>query len=394
VGHCRIRSIRHDDIYFVDSLIGWTVNSSGGIYKTTNGGSTWENTLITNGYFRSIEFLNEKIGFAGTLNGLLLRTEDGGITWNEIQDRIPHTIEGICGLSHVGNNVYGVGIWAYPAYFIKSEDQGITWSYTDMSAYAYGLVDCHFLDENIGFASGIESGAVILKTTDGGINWHEVHNTHRGIEYVWKMFFVTDSIAYSSIESFDAKTSILKTTDSGNSWIELEVSPSGLDIQGIGFINENRGWVSPRFSPMLETNDGGHTWVKLSGRGNINRFFKVNNQTMFASGSSIFKFDNQISFNMDLDTVHVHDILLMKPNPFSDELTIKLRIDKDTYAKLDLISVDGSLITSIQDGMLNRGIHFFQLEADDLDLIKNGLYVLFLRTNEGFQAKQIVKADH
>jgi photosystem II stability/assembly factor-like uncharacterized protein len=387
-------AVRYDDIYFVDSLIGWTVNSNGGIYKTINGGRSWEESFMADDYFRSIEFLDEKIGFAGSLSGHLIRTDDGGVTWTEVQDKIPHTIRGICGLSHIGNNVYGVGIWQYPAYFIKSEDQGITWSYTDLSGYAKGLVDCYFLDENIGFVSGVNSGGVILKTTDGGETWHEVHHTPRSMEYVWKIFFVDDSIAYASIESFGDTTSILKTTDSGNTWLELEVSPLGLDIQGIGFINENRGWVSPRFAPILETNDGGHTWVTLSDMGNINRFFKVNDQTMYASGSTIYKFYNGIAHNMNPDTTHVHDILLVKPNPFSEEVTVQIKIDRDTYVKLDIISENGSVVIPVQDGLLNKGIHLFQLDKKDLAPLKNGLAIVALRTNEGFLAKQMIKADH
>src|SRR5687768_6246739 len=71
-------SVRYEDIFFIDSMVGWTVSSGGRIFKTTNGGETWINQYQTGNYLRSVEFINDSIGFAGSLDGILLRTTDGG----------------------------------------------------------------------------------------------------------------------------------------------------------------------------------------------------------------------------------------------------------------------------------------------------------------------------
>lgn len=386
---------RYEDVYFVDSLVGWTVNSEGDIYKTQNGGLTWDTSYSGKGYLRSIEFVDNNLGFAGSLDGCFLQTQDGGSTWQDIKDLIPGPNTTICGLSHFGDMVFGVGVWAYPAYFIKSTDRGTTWSYMDMGDYARGLVDCYFANADTGFVSGILNGAVILKTEDGGTSWTEVYHGNRNMEYAWKLFFVTDSIGFASIESFDAPTIIVKTIDAGHSWTEHEVSPASLDIQGIGFIDANKGWVSPRANDAFKTLDGGLTWQQDTvGLGNVNRYFKVTDHLMFASGSHIHKYDRLISFSDPGFNLAMHEILEIKPNPFSNSFAANIRIDKTTRAKLDLVAADGRQSTTLFDGKLNAGTHFLSFDNDALYPVSNGLLFLFLRTNEGFQAKQLVRTNH
>ncbi|MBK9980837.1 MAG: T9SS type A sorting domain-containing protein [Saprospiraceae bacterium] len=387
---------RYDDIYFINENIGWTVNSEGNIFKTIDGGLTWTWLYQNSYYFRSVEFLDAMTGFAGTLDSVLLRTTDGGATWEHIEGQIPHLIQGVCGLSHMGDNVYGVGIWSYPAYFIKSTDRGDTWTYTDLSAYADGLVDCYFLDENIGFVSGLNEnlGGVILKTIDGGTTWQMVYNTNDGYEYIWKLDFVNSDVAYGSVESFAGSTTVVKTIDGGDTWEELVVSSIPLDIQGIGFANELTGWVGPRNNDMWETNDGGLSWIPIGNFSNVNRIFRLQEDLLFASSNYVLKYDNTITGTKnEQEAKYAHDIVAAVPNPFSNQLDITIRIDKETYAKLDILSIDGRYIAPITAERLTPGTYNFQVNKKTASNLKNGIYILLLRTNEGFMTKKVVKAN-
>ncbi|MGB4846721.1 MAG: YCF48-related protein [Saprospiraceae bacterium] len=388
---------RYDDIYFVNPNTGWTVNSEGNIFKTTDGGLTWTWLYQNSYYFRSVEFLDENTGFAGTLDSVLLRTNDGGMTWEHVEGLIPNLVQGVCGLSHIGDNVYGVGIWSYPAYFIKSTDRGDSWTYTDLSGYANGLVDCYFLDENIGFVSGINEnlGGVILKTIDGGVTWQMVYNTNDGYEYIWKLDFVNSNVAYGSVESFANATTIVKTTDGGDTWQELVVSSIPLDIQGIGFANEEKGWVGPRSSDMWETNDGGITWVPIGNFSNVNRIFRLQEDLLFASSNYVLKYDNTITgIKNEEEAKYAHDIVAAVPNPFSNQLDITIRIDKETYAKLDILSIDGKYIAPIAAERLKQGMYNFQINKKITANLKIGIYIVLLRTNEGFMTKKVVKTNN
>lgn len=59
---------KQDDIYFVSPQVGWYVNGSGKIFKTSDGGVTWELKLHKPGtYFRCLMFVDERLGFAGNI---------------------------------------------------------------------------------------------------------------------------------------------------------------------------------------------------------------------------------------------------------------------------------------------------------------------------------------
>src|SRR5207244_5890967 len=59
---------RHDDIYFLNETTGWSARSTGGIYKTTDGGITWVQKLNQPAtHFRCLGFASATRGWAGNL---------------------------------------------------------------------------------------------------------------------------------------------------------------------------------------------------------------------------------------------------------------------------------------------------------------------------------------
>ena len=100
---------RHDDIWFNDAAIGWSVNSNGKIIHTKDGGASWVEQLHLRGtWLRCIGFANDDVGWMGsvTADDRLYRTQDGGVTWRKVPETdLP---EGapvkICGLSVVDDN--------------------------------------------------------------------------------------------------------------------------------------------------------------------------------------------------------------------------------------------------------------------------------------------------
>jgi photosystem II stability/assembly factor-like uncharacterized protein len=56
---------------------------NGGVYRTTNGGSTWEQVL-DGGNIYDLWFVNDTLGFCGGEGGSIARTTDGGATWTWI----------------------------------------------------------------------------------------------------------------------------------------------------------------------------------------------------------------------------------------------------------------------------------------------------------------------
>jgi len=329
-------SWRFDDIYFVNPQMGWAINANydylspnqyGRIFKTTDGGNTWQKLKDSaNTFFRSVGFADSLTGWVGNLadtidtNSLgipitsdtipLYQTNDGGITWNPAVLPNPHPA-GICGISVVTDSiVYAYGRFYGPAGYVKTTDKGTTWVFTDMNSMAIGLVDGHFFGPDTGFITGMgtDHKAIILSTTDGGATWNYCyHSTGSDTDEVWKIFFPSRNIGYASIE-YQGRTYpyssnwYLKTTDGGLTWVENPfIAP--YDEEGIGFINDSVGWIGGDFRQhTYKTTDGGNSWAidftfgvetppySFGDPGFfINRFRSVGPDLMYASGNTIYK---------------------------------------------------------------------------------------------------------
>lgn len=385
-------SARFDDVYFINTDTGWAVNGTGLIYKTSDGGNEWNIQFSVNQYFRSVEFLNADTGFAGTLGHAFYRTTDGGITWKDISNNMPPQTFGICGMSHIGNIIYGVGVWSYPAYVIKSTDAGDTWSYTNMSTYAWALVDAWFINADTGFVSGQEAttaNGIILKTTNGGTTWNKVYSSSGYNDYNWKLQFTKNGIGYASIESLAANISkIVKSVDGGNTWQEKVVtSIQNIDMEAVGFVNDTLGWCGGWSLGMWQTIDGGENWLHLNFGNNVNRIFRVNDTLVYAAGYSIYKFSLNGNSNATSNEPSSQHELLVNPNPVKEFSEVEVKINRETFLILEVFDVTGKIVTPLARGTFEKGTYVFTLKAVEYPA---GNYIVGMRTNEHFLSKKII----
>ncbi|HOE05185.1 MAG TPA: YCF48-related protein [Bacteroidales bacterium] len=83
---------RLTSVYFLNSQIGFIVGGQyhingqdkGIVFKTINGGQTWQSTLIeTSQRLESVYFINEQTGYIFGIFGKILKTTDGGFSWSQ-----------------------------------------------------------------------------------------------------------------------------------------------------------------------------------------------------------------------------------------------------------------------------------------------------------------------
>lgn len=319
LSHSPVSDSRTDDIWFFDELTGWLVNSSGYVCKTEDGGNGWVPKFFLNPalpskpYLRCMGWANRQYGWFGSVTGiaddsleypsqyirtLLHRTVDGGETWTPVLNLPEGSPAGICGFYAVNENVvYGSGTndpgLPGPA-IIKTSDGGDSWELIDMQEHADNLIDIYFFDEDNGFVVGgkncdscppyppgyqtprfkvyAQLKPVVLRTSDGGKTWVNTAAETEGFscgEWGWKIQFLNEEVGFVSLENF-VSAAILKTTDGGQSWVRHDVQDAdgkiiNNDLEGIGFIDENRGWVGGwgyNFNGYMNsyTEDGGVTW--------------------------------------------------------------------------------------------------------------------------------------
>lgn len=390
---------RFDDVFFLDENIGWAANGyNAAVYKTTDGGVTWSEQLnesMLGGayYFRNIEFLNSNIGFLGTLNGEFFKTIDGGDNWTLV-DNIPTNPLAICGLDTIGEStIYGCGAYFTPAYIIKSTDSGTTWQYIDMSAYANALVEIYFLDENTGFVSGKNSkGGTILKTTDGGITWTEIFNSNIIGEYVWKLQILENSpnVFFGSIESVSPYLGqLIKSTDYGNTWNSYD-APETI-IQAVGFISESHGWIGGHTTGFHETTDGGVTWTNINIGNNLNRIFIISPNLAYASGTSIYKFTEDIlNIENDIESERESLNIHFSNNPVKDNLKFTILFNKADNLLIELYDNTGRYIKTLSREPINSS-NLEKTYSFNVKNLASGIYIIDFHNNNGRESKRFIK---
>lgn len=321
---------KQDDICFINENTGWYINGFGKLFKTNDGGNTWIKQWEKEGsFFRCVAFVDSLIGFVGTVGTdyfpnvkdtiPLYKTVDGGSTWQPVNYTGPY-VKGLCAIDIVKESfinhgildykihIYAVGRVGSPANFMVSHDGGISFTSNSMMADCKMLFDIKMLNTKTGFACAAnneniaEANAQILKTDDGGKTWKTVYLSSRPYETTWKVSFPTNKVGYATVQLYNPDTTvvqqrIIKTIDGGNSWQELDLVQDNKARQfGIGFINENHGFVGT-VNSGFETTDGGKTFTKINlGRAcNKIRIYKTPQGKTYgyAIGVNVFKLIEQ-----------------------------------------------------------------------------------------------------
>jgi photosystem II stability/assembly factor-like uncharacterized protein len=301
---------RHDDIVFVGSERGWLVNTRGEIHRTDDGAATWTRIHSANNtFYRAVGFATETRGWVGNLNFFnnpipdvaLFETGDGGVSWTNITSRIAGVRPvGICGLQVLdAQTIFAVGRWNGPAVFVRSLDGGATWAGIDLAPLATGLVDVHFFNRDEGIIVGgrgvgnaaaaqDSSRTVILTTDDGGTTWTTRYVSAARGKWAWKISFPSRQVGYVSTQGGTTDGVVVKTMDGGRTWVELGAAP-GFGFSGIGFIDEQTGWVTAD-TTAYATNNGGAAWHEVRLGRNVNKFRFVSPTLGFAAGDAVYRY--------------------------------------------------------------------------------------------------------
>jgi photosystem II stability/assembly factor-like uncharacterized protein len=319
---------KQDDISLIDPDTGWYGNGQGKLYRTRDGGLSWQKIWDQPGTFiRALGFADAARGWLGNVGtgyypGVtdshpLYATSDGGTSWQKVEAPGITAVAGICGIDvlqerrvfqgelQVAEVIHAAGRVGGPAMLLRSTDSGASWSVHDLTQQAGMILDVKFHDRTIGFvASATDSDvekahAQILATSDGGKSWTPVWQGSRPFENVWKMAWPSAKTGYATVQSYNpdpanTRRLIIKTVDGGRSWRELPlVEAPGVQQFGIGFVDDKRGWVGCRANGY-ETRDGGVSWAPVEMGKAINKVRIVRKGGVtraFAIGTDVYRLD-------------------------------------------------------------------------------------------------------
>ena len=203
-------------VQFVDNNNGWVTNynmNDGGfqLYKTTDGGATWNPISTTVGGLYQFKDAN---------NGWMIGNSSNNLGGESL------------------NNIY------------HTTDGGATW--TEQATNIGKANALYFPDLLNGWVVG-ENG-LILKTIDGGTNWTPVTNAGNTAQTKSKtVFFLNSNNGWigSGLENTEGAGSrfILATNDGGATWTTQSI-PVTNSIFSISFWDENHGWATSDYGQI------------------------------------------------------------------------------------------------------------------------------------------------
>ena len=393
---------RYDDISFVTSQIGWAVNSSGYIYKTTDGGNSWTSQFHSEVYFRSVKFADSLNGWAGTLDSsqVLYQTSNGGTDWELVTNIPDPKPKRICGLSVVNKNVvYGSGAYDGPAIIIKTTNGGMTWESIDISHYATNLIDCDFSTPDSGYVvGGAPNGifpdsirSIILFTGDGGQSWSTKYSGIEEGEWGWKINFPSPNVGYVSIENFYS-ASIIKKSNNNENWVRIPVNGMD-DLEGIGFINDSTGWICSRYDERMTTN-GGYNWQTVDIGSQINRFQFFGDSIGYAAGQNIYKYSKNNMTSVPKKNNFSKSFFLSQnyPNPFNPSTTIEYTLPKSGIVKIRIYDALGRELETLLNKFQTEGKHSVVWNSDNAknSVLSSGFYIYRIDAGNEAESKMML----
>ncbi len=233
--------------------------TGGGVWKTNNGGRSWEN--ISDGFF------------GGSIGAITVAKSDPNVIYVGGGEK---TIR--------GNVSSGYGIW-------KSENAGKTWQSMGLPQSRHvPRIAVHPTNSEVVFAAVLgdvykpTNDRGLYKSTDGGKNWRKVLFANEQSGVVDMMMDPTNPrIMYAStwrvqrtpysLSSGGEGSALWKSTDSGETWTEISTNKgfpsSTLGIIGVTVspVNNQRVWAiveNKDQGGLYRSEDGGDTWTQVN----------------------------------------------------------------------------------------------------------------------------------
>jgi len=263
----QVRDLKLESVFFLSgqsSDVGWVTDDNGHIYRTTDGGESWNdsgNTVQSRKIFSS-HFFNANVGF------IVGESKDGDSSL------------------HKSENASS----ANPSWIQKSID--------GLSRDVYKI---RFLDSNNGWLVGAKGN--VFQTQDGGTSWFPRLSDSKESMRDLHIFNSTSVIVCRDARNHALVT--YKTTDSGGSWDKVEVPVfypvSGESLIGISFIDDDTGYlggnlltyttynqrIGTRFE-IWKTTNGGDSWVKFSEVATISNNYRMTDFRFLNSTLGLF----------------------------------------------------------------------------------------------------------
>ena len=365
--HCPIDPNTFDYFFasFDNSGYGYSTVTGSTVVRTADNGLTW-NIVLNGEDVSGVYCQDSNTAFVAGWNGALFRTRNGGVTWDSIRQITQYKLHDFAFTSPDTGFCVGDG-----GTIFRTVDGGTTWQ--DKSVpYPVFLKTIAFSTPQIGVAVGDQG--TLLRTTNGGDNW--VNNTDQplagsqaSLKYVQAF---PDGTYYVGADS-----AVMKSTDHGATWSVIFTPP---DSVGISFYNSKIGIVGqysrtseivPDSITLRYTSDGGKTWPNQF----TVPFYNYHRLLAHWLDDHTFLLYGLVGFIMKVDMGGPDAVteiispasppMKVYPNPsVQKNVTIKYQAEKDGQVTISLYDELGKEVATLYSGFDVQGTYERVLTLD------------------------------
>ena len=262
-----------------------TPNGNGGLFKTTDGGATWNIISSVVGVNSiAIDPRNSSVVYALTGHGLL-KSSNGGETWSAAGNGLPSPYAYLVVIDPVTPSTLFAVIGGLNGGIFKSTNGGASWNALNTGLtnpfFSFLIIDPSTPSKLYALASvpapPNPPGAVLLTSTDGGETW-AVRATGLPANTSVRSLAVApsnSSVIYATVSlgvpGGPPGTAILRSVDGGESWTSLSTGlPTGAFVTNLIVDPRNASVIYVMIvfpfaeaGGILKSTDGGESWTAL-----------------------------------------------------------------------------------------------------------------------------------
>lgn len=292
-------------IQFVDDKEGWAVGDDGVIWHTIDSGQNWEaQESGVRASLRSLYFHNPYVGWIvgreelpqGGSVGVVLYTCDGGLKWQRLFSNSLPGLNRIRFCDPKTGFVVGDGAEHLPSGLFRTNDGGQSWqpvpgprspswldgdfdngevgaltgAWSRLASLRQGSLATADVDDlggrslrglrlMEGKTLAVGDGGLILSSVTRGQRWGYLQlQLPQEVLAAWN-FHAVDSFGDRVWVAGRPGSVVLHSPDRGGNW-KLQRTGQPLPLNGLFFVDGQRGWAVGELGLILHTSDGGETW--------------------------------------------------------------------------------------------------------------------------------------
>lgn len=231
-----------------NSNIIWVGAPSGGLWKTTNGGTTWSSNtdnLPTLGVSSIlIDSINPNIMYIGTGDrdggdapGMgVMKSTNGGVTWTLSNTGMGNKVVGMMLMNPSNSSII---LAATSGGVYRTTNAGAMWTKTSNTTN-YKDIKYKPGDPSIVYAT---SSGDFYRSTNGGVNWTQIYSGIPGTgRLVIGVSPANPAYVYALVGSSTGLTGLYRSTNNGQSFSTISVSPNILGYSATGNDTRSQAW--------------------------------------------------------------------------------------------------------------------------------------------------------